>query len=225
MKRILIKKAIAILLIMAVTSFVLLTGCSLIGEVTSIDRAIARKITTVTLPETSPSNVKLDGEFTEEQLEKFNEVYNLLKQMSIYDVDHEKMREAIIAGMTSVFDVYTMYVPEEHAQTIRESSSGEYRGIGVTITTPEDGIGAEVISVNPTGDAYVQGIKPGDIIIKVEDTILTKGMSLEYIASMVKGEEGTYVKVTVWRPSEEKEIEFTIKEDAYKLNRRIWPDD
>ncbi|HPB17520.1 MAG TPA: hypothetical protein PK870_07715, partial [Clostridia bacterium] len=111
MKRILIKKAIAILLIMAVTSFVLLTGCSLIGEVTSIDRAIARKITTVTLPETSPSNVKLDGEFTEEQLEKFNEVYNLLKQMSIYDVDHEKMMEAIIAGMTSVFDVYTMYVP------------------------------------------------------------------------------------------------------------------
>ncbi|MDD4502845.1 MAG: S41 family peptidase, partial [Clostridia bacterium] len=211
MKRILIKKAIAILLIMAVTSFVLLTGCSLIGEVTSIDRAIARKITTVTLPETSPSNVKLDGEFTEEQLEKFNEVYNLLKQMSIYDVDHEKMMEAIIAGMTSVFDVYTMYVPEEHAQTIRESSSGEYKGIGVTITTPEDGIGAEVISVNPTGDAYVQGIKPGDIIIKVEDTILTKGMSLEYIASMVKGEEGTFVKVTVWRPSEEKEIEFTIK--------------
>ncbi|MBP7343587.1 MAG: S41 family peptidase, partial [Clostridia bacterium] len=45
---------------------------------------------------------------------------------------------------------------------------------------------------------------------KVEDTILTKGMSLEYIASMVKGEEGTFVKVTVWRPSEEKEIEFTI---------------
>ncbi len=211
MKRILIKKAIAILLIMAVTSFVLLTGCSLIGEITSIDRAIARKITTVTLPEASPSNIKLDGEFTEEQLEKFNEVYNLLKQTSIYEVDHEQMMEAIIAGMTSVFDVYTMYVPEEHAQTIRESSSGEYRGIGVTITTPEDGIGAEVISVNPTGDAYVQGIKPGDIIIKVEDTILTKGMSLEYIASMVKGEEGTYVKVTVWRPSEEKEIEFTIK--------------
>ena len=211
MKRTLIKKAVALLLIMSVVSFVLMTGCSLIEEkLMSIDRAIARKITTVTLPETSPSNVKLDGEFTEEQLEKFNDVYNLLKQTSIYEVDHEKMMEAIIAGMSSVFDVYTMYVPEEHAQTIRESSSGEYKGIGVTITTPEDGIGAEVISVNPMGDAYVQGIKPGDIIIKVEDTVLTKSMSLEYIASIVKGEEGTFVKVTIWRPSEEKEIEFTI---------------
>ena len=131
-------------------------------------------------------------------------------KMSIYDIDHDKMMEAIIAGMSSVFDAYTMYVPEEHAQSIRESSSGEYKGIGVTIVTPEDGIGAEVVSVNPTGDAYVKGVKPGDIIIKVEDMELTKSMSLEYIASMVKGEEGTYVNITIWRPSEEKEIQFNI---------------
>ena len=210
MKKILIKKTITILIMLAVTSFSLLTGCSLIKELTPIDRAIARRITTVTLPEASPQNVKLEGEFTEEQLEKFNEVYNLLLKMSIYDIDHEKMMEAIIAGMSSVFDAYTMYVPEEHAQSIRESSSGEYKGIGVTIVTPEDGIGAEVVSVNPTGDAYVKGVKPGDIIIKVEDMELTKSMSLEYIASMVKGEEGTYVNITIWRPSEEKEIQFNI---------------
>ena len=210
MKKTLIKKTITILIMLAVTSFSLLTGCSLIKELTPIDRAIARRITTVTLPEASPKNVKLEGEFTEEQLEKFNEVYNLLLKMSIYDIDHEKMMEAIIAGMSSVFDAYTMYVPEEHAQSIRESSSGEYKGIGVTIVTPEDGIGAEVVSVNPTGDAYVKGVKPGDIIIKVEDMELTKSMSLEYIASMVKGEEGTYVNITIWRPSEEKEIQFNI---------------
>ena len=210
MKKTLIKKTITILIMLAVTSFSLLTGCSLIKELTPIDRAIARRITTVTLPEASPQNVKLEGEFTEEQLEKFNEVYNLLLKMSIYDIDHEKMMEAIIAGMSSVFDAYTMYVPEEHAQSIRESSSGEYKGIGVTIVTPEDGIGAEVVSVNPTGDAYVKGVKPGDIIIKVEDMELTKSMSLEYIASMVKGEEGTYVNITIWRPSEEKEIQFNI---------------
>jgi len=195
---------------LAVTSFSLLTGCVFLKDFTPIDRAIARRITTVTLPEASPQNVKLEGEFTEEQLEKFNEVYNLLLKMSIYDIDHEKMMEAIIAGMSSVFDAYTMYVPEEHAQSIRESSSGEYKGIGVTIVTPEDGIGAEVVSVNPTGDAYVKGVKPGDIIIKVEDMELTKSMSLEYIASMVKGEEGTYVNITIWRPSEEKEIQFNI---------------
>jgi carboxyl-terminal processing protease len=210
LKKTLIKKTITILIMLAVTSFSLLTGCSLIKELTPIDRAIARRITTVTLPEASPQNVKLEGEFTEEQLEKFNEVYNLLLKMSIYDIDHEKMMEAIIAGMSSVFDAYTMYVPEEHAQSIRESSSGEYKGIGVTIVTPEDGIGAEVVSVNPTGDAYVKGVKPGDIIIKVEDMELTKSMSLEYIASMVKGEEGTYVNITIWRPSEEKEIQFNI---------------
>ncbi|HHT95637.1 MAG TPA: S41 family peptidase [Clostridia bacterium] len=210
MKKILIKKTITILIMLAVTSFSLLTGCVFLKDFTPIDRAIARRITTVTLPEASPQNVKLEGEFTEEQLEKFNEVYNLLLKMSIYDIDHEKMMEAIIAGMSSVFDAYTMYVPEEHAQSIRESSSGEYKGIGVTIVTPEDGIGAEVVSVNPTGDAYVKGVKPGDIIIKVEDMELTKSMSLEYIASMVKGEEGTYVNITIWRPSEEKEIQFNI---------------
>jgi carboxyl-terminal processing protease len=210
LKKILIKKTITILIMLAVTSFSLLTGCVFLKDFTPIDRAIARRITTVTLPEASPQNVKREGEFTAEQLEKFNAVYNLLLKMSIYDIDHEKMMEAIIAGMSSVFDAYTMYVPEEHAQSIRESSSGEYKGIGVTIVTPEDGIGAEVVSVNPTGDAYVKGVKPGDIIIKVEDMELTKSMSLEYIASMVKGEEGTYVNITIWRPSEEKEIQFNI---------------
>ena len=58
---------------LAVTSFSLLTGCVFLKDFTPIDRAIARRITTVTLPEASPQNVKLEGEFTEEQLEKFNE--------------------------------------------------------------------------------------------------------------------------------------------------------
>lgn len=187
MKKLLIKKTIAISLIMAILSFALLTGCSFLnGDITSIDKAITRKVTTVTMPEITPTNVKLEGDFTDEQLEKFNSVYNLLKQISLFDMDHDKMMEAIVAGMSSVFDVYTMYVPEEYADNIRESSSGEYKGIGVTITTPEDGIGAEVISVNPEGDAMVQGIKPGDIIIKAGDTDFTKNMSLEYIASLVK---------------------------------------
>ena len=212
MKRLLIKKTVVILLIMTAFSFVMLTGCSLLnGEVKGIDKAIARRITTVSTKETEPIDVKLEGEFTKEQLEKFNEVYNLLKKTSLYDVDHDKMMEAIIAGMSSTFDAYTMYVPEEYAKTIRESSSGEYKGIGVTITTPEDGIGAEVISVNPLGDALVQGVKPGDIIIKAGDIAFTKNMSLEYIASIVKGEEGTYVTIRVYRPSEDKEIDFTIK--------------
>lgn len=211
LKKLLVKKTIAILVIMAITSFTLLTGCSFIAdEILDINKAIARRITTVTMPEVSPSNIQLEGDFTEEQLEKFNEVYNLLKQTSIYELDHDEIMESIIAGMASAFDVYTMYVPEEYANTIRESASGEYKGIGVTITTPEDGIGAEVISVNPLGDAYVQGIKTGDIIIRVEETELTKSMSLEYIASIVKGEEGTKVNVTVWRPSEQKEIQFSI---------------
>ncbi len=198
------------LIAMVILSFVL-SGCSLLQFTDKrIDRSIARRITNVQMPQASPSNIKLEGDFSKEQMEKFNEVYNLLKQISIYDLDHDQMMEAAIAGILSVYDKYTMYVPEDQAQAIRDTSSGEYKGIGVTITTPEDGIGAEVVSVNPTGDAFVKGVKPGDIIIRVEDLDLTKGMSLEYIASKVKGEEGTYVNVTVWRPSEQKEITFNI---------------
>ncbi|MFA7674291.1 MAG: S41 family peptidase [Clostridia bacterium] len=211
MNRVITRKIIVMVLIIAITSFAFLTGCTLFtGELSQIDQAISRKIVTVSEEEVEPSNVQIDGEFTEEQLQKFNEVYDLLKEASIYEIDSDEMMEAIIGGMTSVFDKYTMYVPKEYADTIRESSEGEYKGIGVTITIPEDGIGAEVVQVNTEGDAYTKGVKAGDIIIQVEDIVLTADMSLEYIASIVKGEEGTSVTITVYRPSEEKNVVFTI---------------
>jgi len=132
--------------------------------------------------------------------EKFNllmEVYGLVSEYHIHDVDDDTLIQGAIDGMIDTLDdPYTAYFSDEEYQSFTNSIDGSYKGIGIYIEEKDGYI--MVQSPIPNSPAEKAGLKAGDAIIKV-DGIDIVGETTEAASSLIKGEEGTFVTLTILR--------------------------
>ncbi|OPL07390.1 MAG: hypothetical protein AVO33_05650 [delta proteobacterium ML8_F1] len=114
------------------------------------------------------------------------------------DIENIPFDDYLLKGVfEAVDDPYSAYMTREEFDAFKEINSGTYSGIGVTVTEGEDRIVTVVSPIEGTpGEAA--GLKPGDRIVKV-DGIDIRGESLDYAVSLIKGEEGTSVDLTIDR--------------------------
>lgn len=151
------------------------------------------------------------SEVDPDNINKFNEVRDLLQKKFLDYTDENELLEGAIAGMADAFDdPYTMYVDEETWSLMTEDSEGEYSGVGVTIQIPTVGVGILALSVNELGPAHEAGILPGDRIVRVDDFDVTYSEDLQYVASIVRGDAGTDVELEIRREGEKEPLVFTI---------------
>lgn len=110
-------------------------------------------------------------------------------------LDDEELLDGAYHGLVAaVGDKYTRYYDEEEYREYRESSMGQYVGIGVTVRLAETG-GAEIALVEESGPAYEAGLRVGDVLIRADGTDLT-ALELDAMVGLIKGEEGTVVEIT-----------------------------
>jgi carboxyl-terminal processing protease len=148
-------------------------------------------------------------ELTKSDVAKFSEVWNLLKENFYYDIDEREMFEGAIAGLAAgLKDPYTIYYTKEQMKQLREYSSSSYVGVGLIVSETKDGI-LEVIEAVGGGPAKAAGIKEGDLIVKVNGDDVTEEEA-DFVVNLIKGEEGTEVVVTVYRPSEFQYLDFKM---------------
>lgn len=113
-----------------------------------------------------------------------------------------------IQGLASSFgDPYTTFFPPQESKAFAESVKGSFGGVGMEVTM-KDKIITVVAPLKGT-PAERAGIKASDRIIKIDGTS-TVNMSLDKAVSMMHGDPGTIVKLTILRESERREIELTI---------------
>lgn len=116
--------------------------------------------------------------------------------------------EQLIKGMVnSLNDPYTVFMNPEETKALQEEVKGEYAGIGVIINKNGKLNYPEIVSVFKDSPAEKSGLLKGDIIVEV-DGKSTFNLSLDEVASMVKGKVGTQVTLKVRRDN--KELSFTI---------------
>ena len=89
-----------------------------------------------------------------------------------------------------------------------EAMANSYVGIGVTVQLREDGAGINVTQVTAGGPAEEAGVLPGDTITAVAGQSIA-GMTLADITPLIKGEEGTFVTLTLARGDET--LELTVQ--------------
>ncbi|AEV67221.1 S41 family peptidase [Acetivibrio clariflavus] len=152
-----------------------------------------------------------------ENVKKFARVRNLLKEYYYKDVNENKMLEGAISGMTEALeDPYTVYFTKDQMKQFMEKSQGSYVGIGVVVTMGEDGI-LTVVEPFEDSPALEVGIAKDDKIVKVDDKDVTTIRDEDMIISMIKGKENTKVKITVYRPSEGKYLDFVVTRKKIKI--------
>lgn len=143
--------------------------------------------------------------------EKLNKINGLIEEYYLYDdeVDEDTLIDGIYSGYAEALgDPYTEYYDEEETQALYESTSGEFSGIGATMSKSLDSDEITVSNVYEDSPAEKAGLKQGDIIYQVDEHSVS-GQDLETVVSWIKGEQGTDVVLHVIRDGEELELTAT----------------
>lgn len=149
---------------------------------------------------------------------KFNQVRNILKNDYYKPVDENIMLEGAIAGLAeSLEDPYTVYFDTDQMKSFMEKSEGSYVGIGVTVNVDEKGL-LTVIEASEDSPAKQAGMMQGDKIVKVDDVDVTTLSDENMIISMIKGKENTKVKITIYRPDEDKYLQMEVTRRRIKMS-------
>ena len=140
---------------------------------------------------------------------KLEQLESLIDQLYIEDVDLTKVEDYAAEGMIAALgDRWSYYIPASEYQSYQEQSENAYVGIGITIIQAEDGSGLEVVEVQPDGPAMEAGMQPGDLITAIFDQSAV-GMTTDEARNLVRGEEGTFVSITIRR--EDQELTLSVK--------------
>ncbi len=147
----------------------------------------------------------------------FWKVWNTLSEKSIYAKnvgDQDRVWGAISGLATSLGDPYTVFFPPKENKSFSEEISGSFEGIGAEIGMKEQIL--TIISPLKDTPAFKSGIKAGDKIIKIND-VSTNDMTVDKALELIRGPEGTTVKLVILRPGENKTREFVIPREKIQI--------
>ena len=153
----------------------------------------------------------------EEKLGLIDEVINSY-YLNDSEIDEQEMIEGLYSGYVSgLGEAYTTYYTADEYAALMESSSGEYSGIGVSVS---QNLNTGVITiVNPfeNGPGYEAGMRKDDILYAVEGEEVT-GVDINQVVAKIKGEDGTSVNLTVYRPSTDEYIDMTVERRVVQIH-------
>lgn len=130
---------------------------------------------------------------------KLDQLEDLIQDRFIEEPDLNKLEDAAADAMVKATgDRWSYYIPASEYEAYREQAENAYVGVGMTIQLTEDASGLLILDVVPEGPAEAAGIRVKDLLIAVNDTDI-RGMTVTEVRDLVKGEEGTYVSLTVLR--------------------------
>jgi carboxyl-terminal processing protease len=131
----------------------------------------------------------------------------------VESVDEKKLINDAIAGMVSNLDPHSQYFDKKSYKEFREGTTGKFVGVGIEIAQ-EEGL-VKVVSPIEGSPADRAGLKPGDLITKVDDTSM-KGLSLNEAVKRMRGEPRTKVVLTIFRKQESRTFPVTIVREEIK---------
>ena len=132
-----------------------------------------------------------------QEVDSFTRAYALVEQNFADPVNADKaIYKGAIPGMLRTLDPHSNFFDPNDYQLLREDQKGHYYGVGMQVG-PRNGK-TVVIAPFPGSPAYKAGLRPGDIIISVNDKP-TEDLNTTEVADLLKGPRGTQVKIVVSR--------------------------
>jgi carboxyl-terminal processing protease len=147
------------------------------------------------------------------EFEKLKKVMGIIESDYLKEYDVEKLEEGAIRGMLEALDdPYTSYFDKSETESFLTETEGDYEGVGmyISIDTKKDTV--IVLSPIKGSPAEEAGVKPGDYITEINGVSVV-GVSLEEVASRLKGISGSTVDV--------KFVRYNDSGDAEEIEKSI----
>ena len=139
-----------------------------------------------------------------------------LEKKYIGEINDEELIEGAIKGYVDALgDPYTTYYTKKEMKEIMDETNGNYVGIGIYMTMDTEKNAILIIKPIENSPAEKAGLQTGDIITKVDDVEYT-GTQLEEASNKIRGEEGTEVKLEIYRDGELKT--FNVKREKVLIS-------
>ena len=149
-----------------------------------------------------------------EELRAFTEVFGAIKTNYVEAVEDKRLITEAINGMLTGLDPHSAYLDAEAFKELQVGTQGQFGGLGIEVGM-EDGF-VKVISPIEDTPAYRAGIKPNDLIIKLDETPV-KGMTLNDAVKRMRGKPNTQITLTIVRKGESKPIVVTLTRAVIKV--------
>ncbi len=143
-----------------------------------------------------------------------NEVYKQVFATYVDELDPEAFTRASIRNITAALDPYTVYLEKDERDNINILAYGKYGGVGIQLGWRNKQL--SVIAPMDGSPAKSAGILSGDIIVKVDDKSV-ENLSLDEAAHLIRGEQGTTVKLTIKRYGIDELLDFNITRANIKV--------
>jgi carboxyl-terminal processing protease len=172
--------------------------------------ALAGALTTVSLQTVARSAL---APLPLEELQQLAAVFGMIKSDYVEPVDEKKLITDAISGMVSSLDPHSQFFDKKSFKEFKEGTSGKFVGVGIEITQ-EDGL-VKVVSPIEGSPAFRAGLKPNDLITKIDETAV-KGLTLNEAVKRMRGEPATKVLLTIYRKDENRTFPVTIIREEIK---------
>ncbi len=149
-----------------------------------------------------------------DELKKFSQVLNIVERFYVEHPERRDLIDGALKGMLQSLDPHSDLLTDKEFKDLRETSSGQFFGIGVEISM-QDGRPTVVSPIEDT-PAFKAGLKAGDVILSIDEKT-TLDMSLLEVVSKIRGTKGTTVKLSMLSKGSTKPKDINIMRDQIPL--------
>ncbi len=154
-----------------------------------------------------------------DDLKLFGEVFDRIRKEYVDIPDEKELIRAAIEGMLTSLDPHSGYLTPESYEEMLQDTTGKFGGLGIQVTM-EDGLVKIVAPIDDT-PAFRAGLLANDLITELDGRPV-KGMTLDEAVSIMKGEVGTKIVLTVVREGVEEPLKFEIIRDIISVSAVKW---
>lgn len=130
--------------------------------------------------------------------DKFNDIMSIIGRDYVDAVDLDSLLEQTIPDMLAKLDPHTAYIPVESLEEVNSELEGSFSGIGISFQLMQDTIA--VLEVISGGPAERVGLKAGDRIVSVDDSIVASvKIKQDKVLKILRGPAGSQVKLGIKR--------------------------
>lgn len=170
------------------------------------------------IPATTAGLAAVDGR-SGPQFGRLLSVYQLVKAQYVESVDDDKLINGAIDGMLASLDPHSSYLEGSNLSRLNTLIDGNYSGLGLSVVMDDSAV--KVVAPMRGSPGEKAGVKAGDYITHLDGKLIYGG-DLDDAVAQMRGQEGTSIRLTLFRPGREGPFDVTVTRGVIELEPVTW---